>query len=188
MKKIGEKILFKGNWLNLIEKTFENRKKELFEWECVERIRDRLVVIVIAKLLHSGKYVLIKQFRCPVNNYILGFPAGVTSLDKGPEEIETEALRELKEETGYTGRILGRSPLLKANYGIMDDNLIQFTASIDEKEPINLNPVQSLEPEEDIEIILKSGEEIPAFLLEEQKKGVGIGAGIWNYFGQQLLK
>ena len=42
-----------------------------------------------------------RKFRHPVNNNVLELPAGL--IDPGETPFET-ALRELKEETGYTGR------------------------------------------------------------------------------------
>lgn len=44
------------------------------------------------------KIVLVKQYRPPVGDYSLEFPAGY--VDKG-ETIEEAAARELKEESGY---------------------------------------------------------------------------------------
>lgn len=43
---------------------------------------------------------MIANYRAPLNKYTLGFPAGL--LD-GNESVEVSGLRELKEETGYTG-------------------------------------------------------------------------------------
>ena len=43
------------------------------------------------------KVVLIKQYRCPIDDYIYEFPAGL--VDEG-EDFKTAGKRELKEETG----------------------------------------------------------------------------------------
>jgi len=48
------------------------------------------------------KLLLIANYRIPVNKYVLEFPAGL--LDEG-EDIEVCGLRELKEETGYSGEV-----------------------------------------------------------------------------------
>lgn len=46
----------------------------------------------------DGKYLLIRQYRAPLDRPILEFPAG--KVDPG-EDPRTGALRELEEETGY---------------------------------------------------------------------------------------
>lgn len=43
------------------------------------------------------KLVLIRQYRCPIDDYIYEFPAGL--VDAG-EDFKTAGRRELKEETG----------------------------------------------------------------------------------------
>ncbi|WP_461816070.1 NUDIX hydrolase [Faecalimonas sp.] len=43
------------------------------------------------------KVVLIRQYRCPIDDYIYEFPAGL--VDEG-EDFKTAGIRELKEETG----------------------------------------------------------------------------------------
>ena len=61
----------------------------------------------------SGPSILLqKQFRPPVNAVCIEIPAGL--IDAG-ETAEQCALRELKEETGYVGRVeegLGISPVM----------------------------------------------------------------------------
>ena len=142
--------------------------------------------MIIPVLYPSERYVLIKQFRCPINNYIIGFPAGVTDLNQNEEQISLETLRELKEETGFTGKITGKSPLLKANTGIMDDNVRIMNVIIDENDKINSNPVQSLEPEEEIETVLINKADIRDYLLKEKNNGTEISSGIWLLFGFDL--
>jgi len=55
--------------------------------------------------------LLIRQFRPPVNNYVVEFPAGLN--DQG-ETLEEAARRELIEETGYSAKemiFLAEGPL-----------------------------------------------------------------------------
>jgi len=179
MKKISEKILFEGNWLLFKESTFLSHNGKEIKWEIIERKNNGTVLIIMAKLLPSNRYVLIRQYRPAINNYIIGFPAGVTDDDN----IAEEALKELKEETGYTGEIISISPILKINPGIMNINAHIVIVEIDEKNPLNKNPEQSLEPSEEIEVILKTKKDIKEFLLQEIKKGHEIGIGLWYVFG-----
>jgi len=179
MKKISEKILFEGNWLSLKEFTYLSRDGKEIKWESIERKQQKVVLVIIGLLVPSNRYVLIRQYRPAVDNYVIGFPAGISDSDNTAQE----ALRELKEETGYAGTVTGISPPLKVNFGVMDDSCRIINVEIDEKDPVNAKPKQLLEPSEEIEVILKRKEEVKEFLMKEKNKGHEIGAGVWYVFG-----
>ena len=54
---------------------------------------------VIAALTEDKKLVMVRQYRKPADKVMLEVPAG--KIDKGEKPLEA-AVRELKEETGYT--------------------------------------------------------------------------------------
>lgn len=54
--------------------------------------------VLIAPLTSSGKLVLVRMFRFPVNDFVFELPGG--QINKG-ERPENAAKRELLEETGY---------------------------------------------------------------------------------------
>ena len=54
---------------------------------------------VIAALTEDKKLVMVRQYRKPAGKVMLEVPAG--KIDKGEKPLEA-AVRELKEETGYT--------------------------------------------------------------------------------------
>ena len=174
MKKLSEKTLYEGKWLSLREKEFSNREK-CFCWESVTRKSPRPIAIVIAKLIPSGKYIMIRQYRPSRERYVISFPAGFIE-----EGIEKCAIRELEEETGYKGKIRSISPPLAMNSGIGDD--IAHFIFMDVPEKDNPQPKQMLEPEEDILVLLVSKEDIKDFLDTQRKEGYEIDAVVWNYF------
>jgi len=180
MKKTGERIIGKGNWLVLREDTFVNDSGEEVHWECIAHATDTYVVVVVARLMPSGRYVLLRQYRQAIENTVIGFCAGAAPEGSDPE---VEALRELREETGFVGRIVGSSGRLKVNVGMSNDDLYILSAEIDETDPLNQHPQQELEPSEEIEVVLLMQDEIPAFLRSEQAAGRTVGSGIWYMFG-----
>ena len=54
---------------------------------------------VIVPVKDDGKLIMVYQFRYPFEKFILEFPAGKLDVNEDPKDC---ALRELKEETGYT--------------------------------------------------------------------------------------
>jgi len=176
MKKISEKLLYQGNWLSLVEGTFKNDRGESVQWESVRRKNQVNACVVVAKLMPSQRFVLIKQYRQSIEGYILGFPAGL--IKRGPDQ----ALEELKEETGYSGRSLETSPLFKISSGTTNDNGQVIYAHVDEQDPCNQNLQQQLEPAEEISVHLVKREDISNFIKNEEKQGTFIAANLWYLF------
>ena len=65
--------------------------------------------VMVIPLLDDGRVVLERQYRYPVQQVMIEFPAG--KLDPGEEPL-TCARRELLEETGYTAREWARAGVL----------------------------------------------------------------------------
>jgi ADP-ribose pyrophosphatase len=178
MKKTKERIVYSGQWLSVKEITFIGKDGRELHWEAVERTNNPAGLVVVSRLVPSRRVILIKQYRPAIDNYVIGFPAGLAEKDA----IGEEALRELKEETGYQGRVVRISPPLKSNPALMDDHFYVVVVEVDEMDSINRNPRQTLEQTEDIEVLLVKEEEIPAFLCGQIEKGVEIGVGPWYAF------
>ena len=176
MEQISEKKLYQGNWLTLVETVYRNKHGEEVVWESVRRRKPWVGVIAVAKMVPSRRFILIKQFRPTLNGYVIGFPAGIAD---GEAE---HALVELKEETGYTGVIKDVSPVMKSNAGIINDSGMCVYIEVDEHAAENQNPQQTLEPSEDIEVILVPKDDMKTFLLSEYEKGTHIGGNLWYLF------
>lgn len=179
MSKISEQILFTGKWLQVKKSLFISNEGHEVEWESIERVGHHHGIVIVARLMPSNRLVLSRQYRPALNNYVLGFPAGISDS----HEIAAEALRELREETGYEGIVTSISPALKGNPALMSDTMYIVNVEIDETSPFNQNPIQQLEPEEDIEVIIMEENMIPQFLREQKQKDVEIGVGLWFAFG-----
>ncbi len=179
MKKTNEKMLFQGQWLALWEEEFLNEQGEVVFWESVRRKQSGTALVVIAKLMPSERFVLIRQFRPAIQGYVLGFPAGVCF----DGDLEGQAICELKEETGYVGRVEEMSPPLMSNSALINDGSRLVKMIVDEEAPENTVPRQELEPSEEIEVVLLKKENAHAFFEEERAKGTHIGGGLWYVFG-----
>ena len=89
--KIINKTVYKNQWFQVINKYYENEKKNYY----VLNIPDSSVILPITK---NNEFIIIKQFRESLDNYSLELPAGFIDEDETPQQA---AERELFEETGY---------------------------------------------------------------------------------------
>ncbi len=98
---IGEKRkVFQGNYLNVWETEFFDKEGQKKYWEWIERRN----AIFIFPITPDQKIVLIKNFRVPLERYIIEMPAGL--MDKENETEEDTTKRELLEETGYLAKMI----------------------------------------------------------------------------------
>jgi len=176
MKKIDEKTLFQGHWLSVHETIYQNNEGKQLTWETVRRTRSTVGVVVVARLMPSKRFILIKQYRPAIDGYIMAFPAGLGFNDPA------HALVELKEETGYTGTIVDVSPVMKTGASLVDDSARIVCVEVDEHLPANQNPEQELEDAEDIEVFLVKREEAKDFLLKQIDQGTHVAANLWYIF------
>ena len=166
--------MYEGAWLRVNNLVYQHGS-HTFTWESIERTRQATILVIIAKLIPSERYILIRQFRPGYGNHVMGLPAGLCYC----RDFAAEALRELKEETGYTGSVLSVSPELAFNPAISNEKLYIVRADVDENNSVNLNPVQQLEPEEDITVFPVPQNELTSFLALHKSQGTAISAALW---------
>lgn len=102
MAVIGKKTLWNGNFLRAVMIKYNVRcnssnNVESRDWEAFERINCD-GVIGIVPFTDNDEVILIRQFRPPINGFVIELPAGL--VDPG-ENFEQAVRRELIEETGY---------------------------------------------------------------------------------------
>ncbi|MDD4376776.1 MAG: NUDIX hydrolase [Eubacteriales bacterium] len=93
-KTLSSEIIYKGSIINLRKDKVSVKNGTSFR-EIVEHGGGS----VLAALDENNNMIMVKQFRKPLNRVVLEAPAG--KIDPGEDPLET-AMRELKEETGYT--------------------------------------------------------------------------------------
>jgi len=97
---IERRTLWEGKFLRFIVTRYIDSSGAVREWESFERVNVKGIVAIVP-VTDDNEVLLIKQFRPPVNGYVIEFPAG---LNEGEGPLEEAARRELLEETGYSAR------------------------------------------------------------------------------------
>ena len=145
-------------WLSLKTINYTDSKGVKRKWDVATRTtkqgHNKADAVVIVPIIKSSKLkvldtVLVSQFRPPVGKKTLEFPAGL--IDEG-ETAAMAALRELKEETGYTGTVDEdlQSMILCMTPGLTDESIQIVAVNVDLDDPKNKNPKQMLDEGEDI--------------------------------------
>jgi len=69
------------------------------KWEYVSRTRNISAAVILA--MDEGDVILVEQYRVPLGRTCLELPAGLIGDETEGEAVESAAIRELEEETGY---------------------------------------------------------------------------------------
>lgn len=147
-KTIGCRTVFKGHLLTLdvVDVELENGVRSTREI-----VRHRGAAAVLARL-PDGRFVLVRQFRKPVERDVLEIVAGLLEEGEAPEAC---ARREVREETGHDVDRLVRLGTVCPSVGCMDEHIQLFYARLKD------GPAEiSLDHDEHVEPVLLTAEEI----------------------------
>ncbi len=176
MKRIACEQIAAGKWLLLNELTYEDRRGKIRTWEAAARQNCAGAVAMICTLKPSNRLVLVRQYRPPVNKFTIEFPAGLVNHGESPEET---AIRELREETGYRGKVLRVLPPAYSSPGLTSEATSIVIMEADEAEQGTLQT--QFDESEDIETLLVGKHMLEAFLLEADKRGEAIDGKLLSY-------
>ena len=152
------RVLGRGRFLELLDDN---------GWEYVRRHASSGVVVIVATT-DARELILVEQHRIPVQRRTVELPAGLVGdlPDSAAESLQTAALRELEEETGFvaaTWRLLTAGP---SSVGISTEVVTFFRATGLQR----VGPGGGDETE-DITVHVVPVAGVPAFLAEKTASG-----------------
>ncbi|GAA0084360.1 NUDIX hydrolase [Clostridium sp. CTA-7] len=133
-------------------------------------------VVIIAKHIREEKLVIIRQFRVPINDYVIELPAG---LIDGKESFEEAVKRELKEETGLDLIEIDYTKTKEKVYvsvGMTDESVALVNCLCD-----GIMSTENLEEDEDIEVMMLSKNEAKELLNSNENIDVKALLAIQNF-------
>ncbi|MGG7056882.1 NUDIX hydrolase [Clostridium nigeriense] len=184
------KTLAATKYLSLYSADYVNKKGNLRNWtiasrKSLETVKNKFfysgednidAVIIFAEHIDENKLVLIRQFRVPINNYVLELPAGL--LD-GNEKFEEAVRRELKEETGLDLIKIDRQGTKEKVYisaGMTDESVAFVKCTCN-----GTVSKENLEDDEDIEVIMVTKEEAKELLKSNEIMDIKTLLAIQNF-------
>jgi ADP-ribose diphosphatase len=175
-----------AKWIEFLHLTYTDSHGVPRTWEaCGRRTRGAggIDAVAIFALLKSSRgkapsTLLVLQYRPPVDAICVEFPAGLIDKDESPE---VAAVRELKEETGFEGKVVGRSPTVVSNPGMSTGNMCVVTVEVDVEGDGEVElPKQMLEEGEDIEVVVVPLEELHERLVKYSAEGKKVDSRLWH--------
>jgi ADP-ribose pyrophosphatase len=139
------------------------------KWEYASRSRNIGAVVVLAE--HEGQVILVEQPRVAPDRRCIELPAGLVGDLDPNATVESTAINELEEETGFTAERVERLGEFYASPGMLSEG---FTI-------VRAHGVRKIgegggDDSEDIKVHLVRRGEIANFLEQKRADGLGIDA------------
>jgi ADP-ribose pyrophosphatase len=146
------------------------------KWEYASRANEIRAVVILAE--YEGKVILIDQPRVPLGTRCVELPAGLVGDVDPNASVETTAVKELEEETGFTAERVERLGDFHASPGMLAES---FTL-------IRAHGVRRIgdgggDDSEDIAVHLVARSDIPNFLEQKRAEGFGIDVKLLIFLG-----
>ena len=151
------------------------------KWEYVSRTRGVSAAVMLA--VDEGYVLLVEQQRVPVGARCVELPAGLVGDEEEGEEVETAAIRELEEETGYRAERMVNLGRFHASPGMSSEGFTLLRA-----EGLTKTGEGGGVAGEDIEVHRVPIGEVAAFLEAKRREGRAMDAKLLLLLGAAFLE
>lgn len=176
--RLAVEVTGHGKWLQLSNIKYRASDGKEHFWECADRVASNGAVVIIPLLKMRNEIILVRQYRPPVDGFVIEFPAGL--IDDG-ETASITAKRELLEETGYHGSVISVSCNTYNSPGMSGERTEIALVEVDEEFHRNNPPVPQLEGTEDIETFIVQRAELLEFIRLAEQRGDNIDAKVMAF-------
>jgi ADP-ribose pyrophosphatase len=139
------------------------------KWEYASRARDIRAVVILAE--HEGKVILVDQPRVAPGCRCVELPAGLVGDQDRNATVESIAIKELEEETGFTADRVERLGEFYASPGMLSEGFTLVRAY-----GVRKVGEGGGDENEDINVHLVPRTEIANFLEQKRAEGFGMDA------------
>jgi ADP-ribose pyrophosphatase len=156
-KTLSKEYINKHIYFTARKDSYETDTGKIVDPYFVVEMPDCAVAMAITQ---DGKIIFIEQYRHPIGQHSIELPGGFIDPN---EAMETAVARELLEETGYGFTDIVYLGKTYSNPGVLTNVTHLFLA----KGAIKITQ-QSLDPNEEINILLKSVEEVKDMMANNE--------------------
>ena len=137
------------------------------KWEYASRTNNINAVVILAE--HDGKVLLVEQPRVAPDCRCIELPAGLVGDQDPNATVESTAINELEEETGYTADRIERLGEFYASPGMLSESFTLVRAH-------GLRKIGEGggDENEDIKVHLVRRADIPNFIEQKRAEGLGV--------------
>jgi ADP-ribose pyrophosphatase len=151
-------------------------------WEYVSRTRGVGAAVIVA--IHEGHVILVEQYRVPVGARCIELPAGLVGDETAGEGVETAAIRELEEETGYTAEHMVDLGRYHSSAGMSSEAFTLLRAEALTK----TGEGGGVDAHEQIEVHRVALEAVPAFVKAKRAEGACVDVKLLLLLAGDLLR
>jgi ADP-ribose pyrophosphatase len=137
------------------------------KWEYASRANDIRAVVILAEF--EDQVILVEQPRVAIGRRCLELPAGLVGDVDRNATVESTAIKELEEETGFTADRVERLGDFYSSPGMLSEGFTLVRAH-----DVRRIGAGGGDEDEDIEVHLVSRDGLPDFVEEKRAAGVGI--------------
>ena len=156
--RAGAEVMWQGRYVRALKQG---------RWEFVSRTNDVRAVVILAE--HDGKMILIDQPRMAVGGRCVELPAGLVGDEDRNATVETTAVKELEEETGFSAERIERLGDFHASPGMLSESFTLVRAH-----GLSRKGAGGGTEHEDINVHLVARADIPAFVEQKRAEGFAV--------------
>lgn len=136
------------------------------------------IIGVLKRKKRPDCYVIVKRYRPSLGKHCVELPTGPLNQS---ETVEEGGMRNLRELTGYVGKLIVRQSYdIVSDPGLSNVNMALIQIEIDGGMPSNQNPKHQLPEDERVEVVLVEKKKLLTTLNSLKEQGYAIESKLYG--------